>query len=159
MATKKEKDHTGEIAVNKKAKFNFELLEFFEAGIMLQGSEVKSLREKNCNLTDAFAKIKKGELYLENFNIVPYHHGGYANHPEIRSRKLLMHRKEIMKMERSIKEKGLVLVAVKAYFNDRQFVKIQLALGKPKKLHDKRDTIQTREAKIEIERGMKRRDR
>lgn len=159
MGTKKEKDHTGEIAINKKAKFNFELMEFIEAGVVLKGSEVKSLREKKCNLTDAFARIRKGEAFLENFNILPYHHGGYANHSEIRPRKLLLHKKEILKLERSIKEKGLVLVAVKAYFTDKQFVKIQLALGKPKKLYDKRDTIQSREAKIEIERAIKRRDR
>lgn len=145
-----------EIAVNKKAKFNFELLEFLEAGIVLKGSEVKSLREKKCNLTDAFARIKRGEVFLENFNIVPYKNGGYANHPEIRPRKLLLHKKEILKLERAVKEKGLVLVGVRAYFNERQKVKIQLALGKPKKLYDKRDTIQTREAKIEVERAMKR---
>jgi SsrA-binding protein len=159
MGSKKTKEQTGEIAVNKKAKFNFELLEFLEAGIVLKGSEVKSLREKKCNLTDAFARIKRGEVFLENFNIVPYHHGGYANHPEIRPRKLLLHKKEILRLERKVKEKGLVLVAVKAYFNDKQFVKIQLALGKPKKLYDKRDSIQKREANIEIERSMKRRER
>ena len=159
MGSKKTKEQTGEIAVNNKAKFNFELLEFLEAGIVLKGSEVKSLREKKCNLTDAFARIKRGEVFLENFNIVPYHHGGYANHPEIRPRKLLLHKKEILRLERKVKEKGLVLVAVKAYFNDKQFENIQLALGKPKKLYDKRDSIQKREANIEIERSMKRRER
>lgn len=154
--SKQESSNLKEIAVNKKAKFNFELLESLEAGIVLKGSEVKSLREKKCNLTDAFARIKHGEVFLENFNIVPYKNGGYANHPEIRPRKLLLHKKEILKLERAVKEKGLVLVGVRAYFNERQKVKIQLALGKPKKLYDKRDTIQSREAKIEMERAFKR---
>ncbi len=158
MSKNKKQDipNSKEIAFNKKAKFNFELLETLEAGIALKGSEVKSLREKKCNLTDAFARIKKGEVFLENFNIVPYKNGGYANHPEIRPRKLLLHKREILKLERAIKEKGLVLVGVRAYFNEKQKVKIQLALGKPKKLYDKRDTIQAREAKIEMERSLKR---
>ncbi|MCB1179256.1 MAG: SsrA-binding protein, partial [Leptospiraceae bacterium] len=111
---------------------------------------------KKANLVDGFARIRRGEVFLENFHIVPYKNGGYANHPEVRPRKLLLHRKEIFKLERQIKEKGLVLVATKAYFNDRQKVKIQIAIAKPKKLYDKRETIQKKEAKIEIEREFKR---
>lgn len=79
--------------VNKKARFNFELISFIEAGLVLSGSEVKSLREKKANLTDAFAKIKNGEVYLDSFSITPYKNGGYANHPEIRPRKLLLKKK------------------------------------------------------------------
>jgi SsrA-binding protein len=110
-------------------------------------------------LTDAFARIKNGEIFLEGFNITPYKNGGYANHPEIRQRKLLLKKKEIMKLERMIKEKGLVVVAVRSYFNPKEFVKVQIALAKPKKLYDKRETIQTREAKIEIQRALKSRNR
>lgn len=148
-----------DIVLNKKAKFDFELLEFIEAGIVLTGSEVKSLRDKRANITDAFARIKNGEIFLEGFNITPYKNGGYANHPEIRQRKLLLKKKEINRLDRMIREKGLVVVAVRAYFNPREFIKVQIALGKPKKLYDKRDTIQKREANIEIERAMKMRNK
>jgi SsrA-binding protein len=159
MIKKEEDKQYKEIVTNKKAKFDFELLEFIEAGIVLTGSEVKSLRDKRANLTDAFARIKNGEIFLEGFNITPYKNGGYANHPEIRQRKLLLKKKEIMKLERMIKEKGLVVVAVRSYFNPKEFVKVQIALAKPKKLYDKRDTIQTREAKIEVQRALKSRNR
>jgi SsrA-binding protein len=159
MNKKEEDKQYKEIVINKKAKFDFELLEFLEAGIVLTGSEVKSLRDKRANLTDAFARIKNGEIFLEGFNITPYKNGGYANHPEIRQRKLLLKKKEIMKLERMIKEKGLVVVAVRSYFNPKEFVKVQIALAKPKKLYDKRETIQTREAKIEIQRALKSRNR
>jgi SsrA-binding protein len=159
MSKKEEDKQYKEIVINKKAKFDFELLEFLEAGIVLTGSEVKSLRDKRANLTDAFARIKNGEIFLEGFNITPYKNGGYANHPEIRQRKLLLKKKEIMKLERMIKEKGLVVVAVRSYFNPKEFVKVQIALAKPKKLYDKRETIQTREAKIEIQRALKSRNR
>ncbi|MCB1159989.1 MAG: SsrA-binding protein [Leptospiraceae bacterium] len=147
------------VAVNKKAGFNFELLEFLEAGIVLTGSEVKSCREKKANLTDAFAKIKGGEIFLESFHITPYVNGGYANHPELRARKLLLHRKEIDKLERKVKEKGLVVVATKAYFKEGKFVKIQIALAKPKKQYDKRDDLQKRDSQREIDRALKNRSR
>ncbi|GBF49509.1 SsrA-binding protein [Leptospira ryugenii] len=145
--------------INKKAKFNFELSEFFEAGIVLTGSEVKSLRDKKGNLTDCFAKVRNGEIFLENFQIPPYVNGGYANHPEIRPRKLLLNRKEIQRIDRAIREKGLVLIATKSYFKNQKLVKVEVALGKPKKLFDKRDDIQKRESKIEVERALKERQR
>lgn len=150
---KKNDDST--IAINKKAKFNFELFDFIEAGIVLKGSEVKSLREKNANLTDAFAQIKNGEPVLQNLNITPYINGGYSNHIDIRPRKLLLNKKEIFKLQKEVKEKGLVLVAIKVYFKDNKYVKVQLALGKPKKLFDKRETMKKRDAQIEINRNFK----
>ncbi|MBK8394051.1 MAG: SsrA-binding protein SmpB [Leptospiraceae bacterium] len=156
---KEEKSGYKEIVVNKKARFDFELLEFLEVGIVLSGSEVKSLREKKANLTDAFAQVKNGELILQSFHITPYKNGGYANHPEVRPRKLLAHKKEIIKLEKQLKEKGLAIVAVKIYFNEKQFVKLQIATGKPKKLYDKRESLQKKEAKIEIDRAMKQRNR
>lgn len=112
MSKKKEEKAvhtTGEITTNKKAKFNFELLETVEAGIILTGSEVKSLREKKANLTDAFARIRNGEAFLENFHITPYKNGGYANHPEVRSRKLLFKRKEILKLQYSHSDRKSVV--------------------------------------------------
>lgn len=155
----KKKAETSYSLVNKKAKFNFELLEFIEAGIILTGSEVKSLRGKRGNLTDSFAKIRRGEVFLENLHIPPYINGGYANHPEIRPRKLLLARKQITKLERQIKEKGLVLIATKLYFKDNKYVKIELATGKPKKLHDKRETLQKKDAQMEIQKALKSRNR
>ena len=161
MKTKEKEATKGykEIVTNKKARFDYELLEFLEVGIVLSGSEVKSLREKKANLTDAFAQVKNGELILQNFHITPYKNGGYANHPEVRPRKLLAHKKEIIKLEKQIKEKGLAIVGVKIYFNEKQFVKVQIATRKPKKLYDKRDSLQKKEAKIEIDRAMKQRNR
>ncbi len=102
-----------------------------------------------------FAKIRNGEVFLENFQIPPYKDGGYANHPEIRPRKLLLKAKEIAKIERATKEKGLVLIATRCYFKDNRLVKVEVATAKPKKLFDKREDIQKKEAKIEIERAMK----
>lgn len=161
MKQKEKEKETGykEIVVNKKARFDFELLEFIEVGIVLSGSEVKSLREKRANLTDAFAQVKNGELFLQNFHITPYKNGGYANHPEVRPRKLLAHKKEIVRLEKQVREKGLSLVGVKIYFNEKQFVKLQLAIAKPKKLYDKREATQKKEAKIEIDRALKNRNR
>lgn len=156
MGKKKEKDSgTPQPLVNKKARFNFELIQFVEAGIVLSGSEVKSLREKKANLTDAFAKIKNGEVYLDSFSITPYKNGGYSNHPEIRPRKLLLKRKEIEKLDKQVKEKGLVLVATKVYFKDNRWAKVELALAKPKKLYDKREDLKKNDAKIEIARALK----
>ncbi|AOP34651.1 SsrA-binding protein [Leptospira sp. 201903070] len=154
MADKKEESGHSPL-VNKKAKFNFELISFIEAGIVLTGSEVKSLREKKGNLTDAFAKIKNGEIFLENFSITPYKNGGYANHPEIRARKLLLHKREIEKLDRQVKEKGLVLVATKVYFKNNLRVKVEIAVAKPKKIHDKRDDMQKKDAQQEIARALK----
>jgi SsrA-binding protein len=157
----KETKTTGykEIVVNKKARFDFELMEFLETGIVLTGSEVKSLREKKANLTDAFAQVKDGELILQNFHISPYKNGGYANHQEVRPRKLLAHKKEIVKLQRQIKEKGLVLIGVKIYFNEKQFIKVQIATAKAKKLYDKRESLQKKEAKVEMDRALKQRNR
>lgn len=152
---KKKADESGLIVKNKKAKFNFELLEFLEAGIVLTGSEVKSLRDKKANLTDAFAKIRNGEVFLESFHITPYKNGGYANHPELRPRKLLLKRKEINRLEKLIREKGRVLVATKAYFKENKHVKVQLSIAKPKKLYDKREDIKKRDSEREIQRALK----
>jgi len=152
---KSEKSENREPLVNKKARFNFELLDSYEAGIVLTGSEVKSLRDKKGNLTDCFAKLKGSEIFLENFQIPPYKNGGYANHPEIRSRKLLLKASEIEKISRSIKEKGLVLIATKCYFKNNRYVKIEIATAKPKKLYDKREDLQKKEAKIEMQRALK----
>ncbi len=154
-ANKPKESEKTEAIVNKKARFNFELIEFWEAGIVLTGSEVKALRERKGNLTDCFAKIRNGEVFLENFSIPPYKNGGYANHPEIRPRKLLLKSAEIGKLARATKEKGYTLIATKCYFKNNKLVKIEIATAKPKKLYDKREDLQKKEAKIEIERAFK----
>jgi SsrA-binding protein len=158
MAKKNTNTEAGLIVINKKARFNHELLSFVEAGICLTGSEIKSLREKRANLTDSYAKIRKGEIFLYSFHITPYKNGGYANHVELRPRKLLLKRKEIDNLERKVKEKGYVIVALKSYFKNNKYVKVELALAKPKKLYDKRDDMQSKEAKIEIQRALKNRN-
>jgi SsrA-binding protein len=152
---KEEKPKSQEALVNKKARFNFELGEMFEAGVVLTGPEVKSLRERKGNLTDSFAKVKGGEVFLENFQISKYRNRGYEDQVEIRPRKLLLHKKQIVQLERAVKEKGLVIVAVKCYFKDNKRFKVQIALGKPKKLYDKREDLQKKDAKLEIDRAMK----
>lgn len=153
----KEKSKRIEPLVNKKARFNFELGDEFEAGIVLTGTEVKALREKKGNLTDSFAKAKNGEIFLENFQIPQYKNKGYIVHNELRAKKLLLHKKEITRLERAVKEKGVVLIAVKCYFKDNKKFKVIISMGKPKKLHDKREDMQKKEAKLDIEREMKNR--
>lgn len=147
------------IAQNKKARFNYEILECFEAGIVLKGSEVKSLREGHANINDAFARFIKGELYLVNAHISEYQQGGapktLMNHDPRTSRKLLMHKNEMNKLLGKVKEKSLTLVPLKIYFNARNWVKVEVALGKGKKLHDKRETIKKKDTERETAREIK----
>jgi SsrA-binding protein len=125
------------IARNRKARFNFELLERFEAGMVLQGTEVKSLRAGRCNLGDAYADIRDGEVWLRNLHISPYEQASRMNHDPMRPRKLLMHRREIRRLIGKVAEKGLTLVPVSLYFKKGK-AKCELALAKGKKVHDKR---------------------
>jgi len=133
------------IAQNKKAKFEYEILETFEAGIVLQGSEVKALRAKRANLNDAFCRFIKGELYLMNAHIS---HLETANRhfakDERAPRKLLLHKKQLDKLFGKVNKEGLTIVPLKLYFNERNLAKVQIALAKGKKLHDKRETLKRR---------------
>lgn len=142
------------ICVNKKAKFNYQILENFETGIVLFGTEVKSLRENSANLTDSYALIRQGEVQLINLHIPPYGPANQFNHEATRTRKLLMHRKEIDKLERSLNEKGLALMPLKLYFKNGK-VKVELALGRGKKLHDKREVMKKRDTDRDLRRIMK----
>lgn len=132
------------IADNRKARFNYEILDTFEVGIVLLGTEVKSLRESKLTLGDAYAQVKGGELFLHGANIPVYKHGNLHNHDPIRIRKLLAHRKEIQRLIGVTKEKGLSLVPLKTYWKDGK-VKLELGIARGKKLHDKRKTIQDRD--------------
>jgi SsrA-binding protein len=139
---------------NRRARYEFEILEVLQTGIELQGTEVKSLRMGKANLQDSFARIENGELYLYNMHISPYDFGNRFNHDPVRKRKLLVHKGEIFKLNSKVKEKGLTLVPLKIYFK-RNWVKLDLALAKGKHLHDKRESIAKRDVKREISKLIK----
>ncbi|MBF0357546.1 MAG: SsrA-binding protein SmpB [Magnetococcales bacterium] len=132
------------IADNRKARFNYEIIDKFEAGIMLLGTEVKSLRAGKLTLGDSYAQVRNAELFLHSANIPMYSHGNSNNHDPLRVRKLLAHRKEIQRLIGLTKEKGLSLIPLKAYWKSGK-VKIELGIGRGKKLHDKRKTMQQRD--------------
>lgn len=142
---------------NKKARFNYEILEQHEAGIALTGSEVKSLRNGKASLEEAFATIRNGEAFLRDCNIAPYPQAGYAQHHPTRERRLLLHKREIRKLYAKVTQKGLTLVPLKIYFNERGIVKVLIGLARGKKIHDKRDTIKKRDQQREIDRATRRR--
>jgi SsrA-binding protein len=142
------------IANNKKAKFEYSILETLEAGIQLLGTEVKSLREGRCSIGEGYITEEKGELFLKNVNISLYKHGNINNHEPLRKRKLLLHSKEINKIIRNIREKGITVIPLKVYFKG-SLIKIEIGICKGKKLYDKRETIKERDTKKSIEREMK----
>jgi SsrA-binding protein len=146
------------IAENRKAFHDYQVLETFEAGIALLGTEVKSIREGNVNLRDSFARIESGEIWLYNVHINPYSHRGYADHEPTRRRKLLLRKAEIRKLIGKTVEKGMTLVPTRMYFHNG-YVKVAIALAKGKKAHDKRETIKRREADRETRAAVKERRR
>jgi len=144
------------IALNRKARQNYEIIESLEAGIVLTGTEVKSLREGRMNLKDSYARVQNGEVFLVSAHISPYSHGNVQNHDPLRDRKLLLHKAEIKRLTGKTEAKGLTLVPLKVYFS-RGRVKLQLALARGKRQYDKRETIKRREAEIEMKRELKQR--
>ncbi|MBT1695833.1 SsrA-binding protein SmpB [Fulvivirgaceae bacterium PWU4] len=136
---------------NRQAGFEYELLDKYVAGIVLTGTEIKSIREGKVNLQDGYCYINNGEMFVKGVNITPYAQGTHYNHEATRERKLLLKRSEIRKMEGKIEEKGLTLVPVRLFINDRGFAKMEIAVGRGKKLHDKRNSIKEREAKRELD--------
>ena len=142
------------IAENRKAHHDFHLLESFEAGIVLLGTEVKAIREGRVNLRDSFARVEAGEIFLYNVNISPYSHRGYADHEPLRRRKLLLHREEIRKLIGKTVERGMTLVPTRLYFKNGR-VKVSVSLAKGKKEFDKRETIKRREADRETRAAVK----
>ena len=146
------------IAENRKAFHDYHILETFEAGIVLVGTEVKAIREGSANLRDSFARLEDGEIWLYNVHINPYTHRGYSSHEPTRKRKLLLHRREIRKLIGKTVEKGLTLVPTRLYFQNGH-VKVGLALAKGKQAHDKRETIKRREADRETRAAVKERQR
>jgi SsrA-binding protein len=151
--TEREKAQTS-VAENRKAFHDFHLLESFEAGLVLLGTEVKAIREGRVNLRDSFARVEDGEVFLYNVHISPYSHRGYADHEPLRRRKLLLHRSEIRKLIGKTVEKGMTLVPVRLYFKDGR-VKVAVSLAKGKKDYDKRETIKRRETERETRAAVK----
>ena len=154
--TEKTKDTA--VATNRKAYHDYFIEETVEAGIVLQGTEVKSLRLGLANLTDSYAIVKNEEMYLFNANISPYTHGNIANHEPLRTRKLLLHKEEIRKLTWKMSQKGFTLIPLKIYFV-RGKAKALIGLAKGKKFYDKRETIKAKESKREVERVVKERNR
>ena len=142
------------IATNKKAYYTYKIESEYEAGIVLVGTEVKSMREGRVRFQDAYADIKNGEIFLRQLHISPYKYAYYSNHESHRTRKLLLHRYEIKKLWSKIKERGYTLIPLKIYFkNDK--IKVQIGLGRGKKLYDKRQTIKLKDVKRDLDRERK----
>jgi len=155
MSEKSERELAQEnIAENRKAFHDYHVLDTWEAGMVLLGTEVKSIREGRVNLRDSFARVEKGEVWLYNVNISSYSHRGYADHEPLRQRKLLMHRDEIRKLIGKTTEKGMTLVPLRMYFRKGR-VKVALGLAKGKKDYDKRETIKRRETERETRAAIK----
>ncbi|MDW0111008.1 SsrA-binding protein SmpB [Sporosarcina aquimarina] len=142
------------LAVNKKANFDFAIEETIEAGIVLQGTEIKSIRNGKVQLRDAFVLIRNNEAWISNMHISPYEQGNQFNHDPVRSRKLLMHKKQINTLIGQTKEKGVAIVPLKMYIKDG-FAKVLVGVGKGKKLYDKRRDLKEKEAKRDIQRAFK----
>lgn len=155
MAKKEEKL----IARNKRAFHEYEVISTMEAGIVLTGTEVCSLRESNCQLTDCFALVRKDEVWLMNLHIAPYSHGNLSNVDPDRNRKLLLHKKEIRHLSEQTRERGMALIPLKMYFAKNNLVKIELAVCRGKKLYDKRQAMAKRDAEREVQRAVKQQNR
>jgi len=157
MAAKKD---TGEkvIAQNKMARLNYFIDDTYEAGIVLVGTEVKSIREGRVNLKDSYAMVKNGEIWLHEMHVSPYSHGNRYNHEPLRTRKLLLHRREIKRLYGKSREKGLTLVPLKVYFKNGK-VKVALGVGRGKKLHDKREDIKLRDDRRDMQRALREKNR
>ncbi|MBW3097833.1 SsrA-binding protein SmpB [Pseudohoeflea coraliihabitans] len=145
MAAKKKPSSSNVVADNRKARFNYEIVETLEAGLQLTGTEVKSLREGKANISESYASAEDGEMWLINSYVPEYLQGNRFNHDPRRRRKLLLKGREIAKLAAAVARDGMTLVPLKVYFNDRGMAKLELALGKGKKLHDKRETAKERD--------------
>lgn len=141
---------------NKRARFEFELIDDFLAGIVLTGTEIKSLRTGKGSIAESYCVLINGELFLRNMFIAEYEQGTYNNHAPKRDRKLLLTKTEINKLERKLKDKGLTIVPTHAFLNEKNLVKVKIHLARGKKLHDKRETLKEKDTKRDMDRAMKR---
>jgi SsrA-binding protein len=143
------------LATNRKAFFTYQVLDRVEAGLSLVGTEVKSIREGGLNFRDSYVEFRGGELFLVGCRIAPYSHGNLSNHAEERDRKLLLHKREILKLGGKATEKGLTLIPLRAYFNEKGRVKLEIGLARGKKAHDKRESIKRRDIERETRQAMR----
>ena len=140
---------------NRQAFYEYYIDDNFTAGMVLSGTEVKSLRAGKCSFNDSYCLLHKGEVFIKSLHIAEYSHGTVNNHDPIRERKLLLNRREIKKIEGKIKEKGYTIIPLRIFFNEKNMVKIEIGLARGKKLHDKRDTIRQRDTEREMKRYIK----
>ena len=143
------------INTNKKATFEYFIIETFEAGIQLVGTEVKAIRDKTCQIAESYIQVKGNEMYIFNMNIPEYKYGNLFNHEPTRIRKLLMHKKEILKMSLRVKKEGMTIIPLKIYFNDANKVKLEIALAKGKHNQDKRASLKDKDIKRDILKNQK----
>jgi len=155
MADKKKALADGVVAVNRRARFDYELEDTFEAGLQLTGTEVKSLRQGRANIAESYVSPEKGEVYLINADFPPYEMGNRFNHAPRRPRKLLLHKREIAKLQGAVAKEGRTVVPLRLYFNERGLAKLEIALAKGKKTIDKRETIKERDWRRDKQRLMK----
>jgi len=141
------------ISKNKKAGFLYELIESFTAGIVLTGSEIKSIREGKINFVDSYCTFIKNELYIRGLNISPYTHGGYANHEPVHDRKLLLNKTELKRILKKVKEKGFTIIPVQCFINESGKAKIEIAVSRGKKIFDKRETLKKKDNKRDNDRN------
>jgi SsrA-binding protein len=142
------------IVSNRKAGFEYEILEKIETGIVLQGTEVKSLRQGKCSINEGYVVEEEGELFVKNINITPYTHGNINNHEPMRKRKLLLHKKEISRIIRAVKEKGITVIPLRFYFKG-SLIKLEIGICRGKKLYDKRESQKEKDEKRSMDRHMK----
>ena len=140
---------------NKRAEFDYEIIERFSAGIALKGSEIKALRDGGGSINEAFCFMRDNELFIKNMNIPEYSHGGYTNHEVLRLRKLLLTKRELRRIDAKIRERGFAIIPIRLIMSDRGFAKIEICLGRGKKTFDKRNTLKSKDSKREIDRVMK----
>ncbi|MCX6200501.1 MAG: SsrA-binding protein SmpB [Bacteroidetes bacterium] len=140
---------------NKKAGFEFEIIDRYEAGIVLRGSEIKVIRNGGGSISEAYCLMRDDELFIKNMNIPEYSHGGYANHIPDTQRKLLLTKRELGRIDSKIREKGLSVIPLRVFMNKRGFAKIEIGVGRGKKKFDKRESLKQKDTKVEIDRAMK----
>ncbi len=142
---------------NRKARFNYEILDVYEAGLKLLGTEIKSIRLGKASLPESYCYFKGGELYIKNMHIAEYDYGNINNHEPLRERKLLLHKKELEKLAAEVEKGNRTIVALKLYLNAKGLAKLQIALAQGKKIHDKRQSLKDKDVKREVERALNRR--